>query len=126
MIEFTLNILPKTTNAGDRRHWAVKVREVASIHRLVHLAIRPHLPAKPHERVKLTLTRHSSSEPDYDGLVSSFKHVIDGLVRAGFLANDKRENIGVPEFRWERAKPKQGRVCVRIELQCNYTKHAAL
>lgn len=116
MIAFTLNVLPKTTNAGDRRHYMVKTQEKNAIHALVAHAIRAHLPRAPHQSVKLTLTRNSSVEPDYDGLVSSFKHVIDGLVKARFLANDKRENIGVADYQWRKAKPGKGFIEVAIEL----------
>lgn len=71
---------------------------------------------QPLQTARLTLTRYSTIEPDYDGLVSSFKPIIDGLVEAGFLAGDKRANIGVPDYRWEKAKRGQGRITVRIEL----------
>lgn len=71
-------------------------------------------PAEPLERAHLILTRHSSSEPDFDGLAVSFKPVIDGLVEAGVLANDKSGNIGQPEYRWFKAPMKMGFITVEV------------
>ncbi|HRH25102.1 MAG TPA: hypothetical protein PLQ20_02065 [Candidatus Paceibacterota bacterium] len=64
---------------------------------------------------KLTLTRCSSIECDFDGLVGSFKHITDALVEAGVIENDKPSNIGQSVFLWEKAKPKQGKVRIKIE-----------
>lgn len=116
-LTFTLNGLPKTTNSGGRAHWTAKVREARTWHTLVKLALRAHMPKVPHKTAKLTLTRHSSSRPDYDGLVSSWKNVIDAIVQCGFLANDKHENIGVPTYLWEKAAPRQGRITLTIETK---------
>lgn len=116
-LEFELGFLPKTTNSGGRAHWAIKAKEAREIKCMVWGKVRLSgvtFRKRPLERAKLTLTRCSSSEPDFDGLVSSFKHVIDGLVDAGVIRNDKGSTIGQPEYRWEKAKPKKGgvRVCV--------------
>lgn len=72
-------------------------------------------PPAPLQHAKLTLLRASSVEPDYDGLVSGFKHVIDCLVEAGILINDKRENIGVPDYLWEKAPMGKGFIRVTVE-----------
>ena len=72
-------------------------------------------PCKPLEKAKLTLIRHSSSEPDYDGLVSSFKYVIDSLVTLKILVNDKSKNIGVPDYKWQKAPAMKGFITVGIE-----------
>lgn len=67
------------------------------------------------DKAKLTFTRYSTSEPDFDGLVSGFKHVLDGLVRAKVIIDDKASIIGQPTFKWEKSKPKQGKIKIRIE-----------
>lgn len=72
-------------------------------------------PRAPLERAKLTLTRASAVEPDYDGLVSSFKHIIDALVEGGILVNDKTENIGKPDYQWVVAARNKGCIKVKIE-----------
>lgn len=63
---------------------------------------------------RLQLIRHSQTEPDFDGLVSSFKPIIDGLVISGVLENDRSANIGQPDYHWEYAPPKAGKITVRI------------
>ena len=67
------------------------------------------------DKAKLTLIRHSSAEPDADGLVSSFKHCIDGLIAAKVIVNDKMSNIGFPDYRWQKAPPKGGYVEIIVE-----------
>ena len=72
-------------------------------------------PKKPLIKAKLTLIRATSIRPDFDGLVSGFKHIIDGLVLAGIIQNDKYENISWPSYDWEQAPPKHGFIRVTIE-----------
>lgn len=72
-------------------------------------------PPKPLLKAHLTLTRFSNVRPDPDGLTSGFKHVVDGLVLANVLANDKFENIGFPVYLWEPAKRGIGKI--RIQLK---------
>lgn len=66
------------------------------------------------ERAHLKLTRHSASEPDYDGLVAGMKAVVDGLVAAGVLTDDNLSVTGPWECHWEKAKPKQGKIRVEV------------
>lgn len=107
--------LPPTYNTIARKHWAVKAnmakRWIAVIwthcskHKVSGLELK---------QARLELTRHSWKEPDYDGLVSSFKHVIDGLVRAAVIRDDNREVIGTPIYRWEKAPRNHGKITVKI------------
>lgn len=115
VLEFELPGLPKTTNSGGRAHWAVKAKEAAHWKKMVHWATACKGPEESLKRAKLTLTRCSAIEPDFDGLVSSFKHVLDGLVEAQVIENDKPSVIGQPAYRWEKAPPKHGKIKVRIE-----------
>lgn len=66
-------------------------------------------------KAKLTLTRYSSKEPDFDGLCSSFKNVIDGLVEAGVIIDDKMSVIGQPTYAWVKCPPKKGKIKVVVE-----------
>lgn len=51
-----------------------------------------------------------------DGLVSGFKHVIDGLVVAGVIVDDKPSVIGQSQYRWTYRPSKQGgMISVKIE-----------
>ncbi len=74
-----------------------------------------HAPAKSLERAKLTLVRYGSKEPDFDNLVSSFKPIIDGLVSAGIIVNDKQANIGQPQYLFVKAKRDEGAFSVKVE-----------
>lgn len=116
-LEFTLFGLPKMTNPSGAKstHWRVVKAERDKWIKITMLSTLPKRPRAPLQRAKLTLTRHSSVSPDADGLVSGFKAIVDGLVRGGILVNDKFENIGMPDYRWEKTAPKQGRVSVIVE-----------
>lgn len=74
-------------------------------------------PAHPLERAKLTLIRFSSAEPDFDGLVRGMKSIVDGLVIARVLVDDKLSNTGPWNCFWEKTAPKQGRIVVIVEEQ---------
>ena len=81
----------------------------------VRHAVEQNHPEEPLKRAKLTLTRHSSQEPDFDGLVSGFKHIIDGLIFAKVIINDKTSNVGQPTYKWERAPINKGFITVLVE-----------
>src|SRR4051794_34921382 len=104
-LRFNIDYLPKPVNAVGRKHWTVKRREIEDIRGFVHQAVKCSLPARPLKRVNLGLTRHSSFEPDPDGLVSSFKAVIDSLVCEGVIENDRSQNFegGMPKYSWKKA-----------------------
>lgn len=114
-LAFSIAGLPKMSNQLLRGHWRVKHAHAVKWKAGVRNALKAlNKPATPLERAKLTLTRHSSVAPDYDGLVSSFKSVIDGLVEEGVLLNDKMTCIGVPDYRHEVAAPRQGRITIEV------------
>lgn len=92
---------------AEARKW----KKIVTDHTILHKAIPP----KPLKRAKLTLTRCSSQEPDFDGLVSSFKHIIDGLILGGIIENDKMSNIGQPTYIWEKAPREKGKVIIEVE-----------
>ena len=116
MITFCIEQLPPTVNRQSGMHWRKKAQIVKQWHGMVAIYCGGFLkPKAPFKKAKLTLTRFSSVEPDFDGLVSSFKPVIDGLIKCGVLENDKMSNIGKPDYRWEKVKPKQGKIVVTIE-----------
>lgn len=120
-IQFEIADLPKTTNSGGRAHWAMKAKEAKKWKNLTKEAFlrwcgeNNYWKVPDLKKAKLTLTRCSAKEPDADGLVSSFKHVIDGLVEAGVIIDDKPSVIGFPNYAWEYARPKQGKIKVKVE-----------
>jgi hypothetical protein len=72
-------------------------------------------PTVPIERYEITAMRFSSSEPDFDGLVASFKVIIDGLRELKILKDDKMSNTGQWKCLWFKAAQKAGfiRVCIQ-------------
>lgn len=106
--------LPKTINAIGRKHWAVKVKEAQYWKSQVWVASLGKRPPKPLKMASLRFVRFSSVEPDPDGLVSSMKHLSDGLVAAGIIEDDKYSNIGMPHYEWVKVPKNQGRVVIEV------------
>lgn len=106
--------LPRTTNSISRAHWAVKAKESRKWRWCVVMMVGDKCPEKPLKKARLILTRHSSSNPDFDGLVSSFKAPIDGLVDAGVIENDRFENIGAPEYVWQKTGRRGGKITIEV------------
>lgn len=115
VIEVEIIGLPHTQNALGRRNYQVKAREARKWIDAVIMATNGMKPHKPLVKAKLTLTRFSSVCPDFDGLCSSFKHPVDGLIKAGIIIDDKMSVIGQPNYKWEKAAPKKGRIKIKVE-----------
>jgi hypothetical protein len=116
IFKLEINQLSKIITNGQKGSWKSSWAESRKWHRLIAeaLILNKVQLNEPLTKAHLRLTRHSSVEPDFDGLVSSFKHVIDGLVRAGILTNDKISNIGQPEYFWQKAKPNNGKIIIEV------------
>ncbi len=117
VIDLTIPGLPPTNAADRRSHWAYhKVSKewqnntVAAV-----LESLGRWPEAPLDRALVTITRCSTTEPDFDGLVAAGKHLLDGLVKAGVLVDDAPKVIGRPTYLWERAP--RGAGCVRISVR---------
>jgi len=115
LLEFTVDGLPRTTNQLTRMHWRMKHKHSVEWKRTVWAKCWHLKPPAPLGKAKLTLTRLSSQECDFDGLVSSFKHVIDGLVDSGVLTGDTMSIIGQPTYLWEKCAPRKGHIKVKVE-----------
>lgn len=72
-------------------------------------------PNKPLEKAKITCIRYSSAEPDFDNLAISFKSAIDGLRDAGIILDDKKKNIGMTTYMWEKTPPGAGKIKIIVE-----------
>lgn len=120
-LEFEIPGLPKMANPSGAKstHWRYIKAERDRWLGFVMSAIGKSKPAEPLARVRLILTRFSSVEPDYDGLVRGFKDTVDGLKNAGVIANDRLRNTGQWDCRWEKCKPRQGKIRVHVrEVTC--------
>lgn len=114
-LQITIQDLPKMPNSLIRKHWAVITKEKNKWHTYVKLSLGINRPKVPLKKAKLTLTRYSMRAPDYDGLVGSFKYVVDGLVKAGVIVDDKVSVIGDSKYNWVKAKKVDQRIEVVIE-----------
>jgi len=113
-LKLTIQGLPKTLNAIGRKNYWIKCKEANFWKNEVANSVKT-LPDNPLEKFTLKLTRHSSSEPDYDGLVSSFKHIVDGLMFAGVIDNDRLSNTGQWDCQWEKTPRNKGYVTVEVK-----------
>lgn len=114
-LSFEFDELPKLPNALMMKHWRTKSNEAKKWKTLVRILVGRKRPAAPLEKAELTLTRYSSVRPDFDGLVGSFKPVIDGLKVAGVIVDDKHDVIGDPTYKWEKCAPKKGKIKVEVK-----------
>lgn len=119
ILEFEIPGLPKMTN-GLRVHWRAIQKERKTWKERVAIAVafeqkRAARPFITLSHAKVTLTRFSARPPDYDGLVSSFKAILDGLVEAQVIIDDNVTVIGQPIYLWAKAPPSKGKIKVRIE-----------
>lgn len=115
-LSFKLAGLPKTTNASRRHgHWGALLSESRKWKKAVWAAVQiAGKPTQPMRSARIELIRHSSTEPDFDNLVSSFKWILDGLIDAGVITSDKSIVIGQPTYMWKKARPGNGMIEVRV------------
>lgn len=117
MIKIDIPDLPLRPNQMLRKHWSFVMKEKKKWHNLIAFYC-PRYDGKPMATAKVTLIRRSTHPCDFDGLVGSFKYVLDGLVKLGVLEDDKYEVIGEPEYKWEKVKrDSQGIVVVIEEME---------
>lgn len=115
MLEFTIDGLPKTTNQFASMHWRARHKLTTTWKRAVWARCWHKRPDTPLIKAQVTLTRSSSQVSDFDGLVSSFKCIIDGLIEAGILVGDRPSHIGQPTYLWQKAPARKGHIKVKVE-----------
>lgn len=113
-LELTLPGLPKPTNRQNV-HWRVRQKHNKLWKQRVFAAAWPFKPPEPLKAARVTIVRHSSVCPDFDGMVSAGKHLIDGLKQAGIIVDDKMSVIGQPTYEWVKAPPKKGFITIKVE-----------
>ncbi len=113
-VTFVIPGLPKPTNAFSYLHWTSKKEHNDRWYNEVYRAVYFKRPPVPLKKAQVILERHSSSEPDFDGLVGSFKSILDGLTQSKIIENDKTSNIGQPQYRWFETKRGKGFIKVTV------------
>jgi hypothetical protein len=101
-------------------HKRKKLRQ--SFYNEIRLKIGRLIPAKPWEKVSLQLERHSTMEPDFDGLCGSFKIITDCLTLPqgrkkyglGLFVDDKISITGQWDCKWVKSKKKDQKIIIRV------------
>ena len=114
VLSFELAGLPSTANS-HKAHWAIAGAERKKWRLAAKMRTFMQRPPTPLEKCKITCTRFSSSEPDFDNLTQSFKSVIDGLKDAGIIKDDKASVVVKREYLWEKCGRGQGKIKVMVE-----------
>lgn len=114
VLEFELPGLPPMTNKTHGCSWQALYKKRKEWKEQVGMIARLRRPEKPLERARVTLTRFSTSRPDFDGLTSGFKPILDAL-KGIVIVDDAPECVGQPTYLWEKARPNYGKIRVRVE-----------
>ena len=127
LLKISIRDLPKRINQAPGASWTARYGESQKWLKLVTQAMRIsgiNPPVAPLTKASLMLVRHSSQCPDYDGLVQSFKPVVDALRRCLVIADDSMKVIGIPEYRWLKAKPGAGYIEIQVREGDSMTPEA--
>ena len=100
--------------AATRRHRFVQYREAQAIKAEVVALVGTRRPQKPLGRARVTCTRFSASEPDFENMALASKHHLDALVECRVLLDDSPQYVE-REYRWEKAPRKHGRMEILVE-----------
>lgn len=127
MLDLTIPGLPPINTAGPHggSHWA-RTTTKRQWEGKVCAAVLEALgrwPAQPLSRARVTITRASTREPDYDNLTQGGKFILDGLVKAGVLVDDSPAVVGRPEYLWERAPRGMGSVRIQVQAVAEVRDH---
>ena len=119
-VSFRIDELPKLKNQLLHAPWRKVLTHTNRWHWKVRQALGHRVscvkddPVFPYDYARVTLTRHSSVEPDYDGLVMSGAVILDALVKRGILVDDDPSHLEAV-YSWEKASPKKGFIEVEVE-----------
>ena len=114
-INLTLQTLPKSLNKTLRQHWRGQ-RKAGKVWDLeIQIALRGRLPLQPLQKARIRIVRHSWRSLDFDGLVGSLKPVVDALVTAGVLLDDKWTVVGAWDVD-QKFRPKKDGPLLEIQV----------
>lgn len=104
-------------NAAANRHWRIRAREARHWREVVSAGVKASaegLPESPIQTCALLCERRSSTEPDDDNLVFSFKQIVDAFIELGIVVDDSPEHVGYRRYHWSRVPKKQGMVEITV------------
>ncbi|WP_431860078.1 hypothetical protein [Azospirillum sp.] len=79
-LSFTLSAPTKLLNQLLRMHWSKRRKHQQALSWEVKILTSGKRPAVPFARAKVRVERHSLREPDVDGMIGGFKHLLDCLL----------------------------------------------
>lgn len=113
-LKIEIDDLPKMTNAHANASWFRRKAEADKWKRLMFHELVGKAPKTPLQKATITCIRYSSREPDFDGLVSGFKHCIDALKINKIIVDDKSSVIGTPIYKWEKISKGSGKITIEV------------
>lgn len=114
-LQLSIPGLPKTTNQLKGKHFRVWSNESKLWRNMVGLYLSGKKPKKPLNLARIECVRYSSKQPDFDGTVSTFKWIIDGLVEHRVLKDDNPNIIVDSVYRWKKCSPSEGHIEIKVE-----------
>lgn len=117
-LSFELNELPPSLNVFMRWHYRKRAKEFKRIEINCIQQILGKKPKDPLKDFHITFTRFTTRALDIDNLVASFKPVLDSLVRAGVIEDDKwatTENLKYVQTKVSSKKEQK----ITVSVQCN-------
>ncbi len=93
-LHLKIDFIPESLNKKLRKNRYANNKENKSFDIYMSSVCMGKLPKVPLEKARLTLIRHSHRMLDFDGMVGSFKPVVDSLVSCGVLIDDRWSVLG--------------------------------
>ena len=107
-LDLTLHSLPDSLNKGLRAHRFKYHQKNRKWDLLIAGIVRDRLPPTPLKKAHIRIVRHFWRTLDYDGLVGSMKPVVDALVSAGVIEDDRWNVLGAWDVSQEFRPKKDG------------------
>ena len=104
---------PPSPNRTLRMHWAVRRKVFKDIYDQVFWQVKQ-ARWKGKGSVQISVERRSAVLMDPDNLIGSLKPVIDGLVRAGVMPDDKEEDISFGTIKQVKSKRKDAELIITV------------
>lgn len=116
-LELHIPALPKLPNTLLGAHWRSRASNAQKWKKLVVQSLfdcATSLPSHPLKKARIYLIRRSPRQCDFDGLVGSFKPVLDALVKCMVIEDDAPQHIECT-YSWEKTSTKGQGIKVTIE-----------
>lgn len=113
--QVNIPIVGMSMNQLYRKHFSILTKEKKKWNFAIHDAFREIKPASPLTYAKITITRHSAGNMDFDNLVSTGKQLIDALKENRIIKDDSQEVIGRPRYVQVKSKMKNQYTTIMVQ-----------